>query len=391
MIAVFCGPTISAEEVQAHLPAQCHPPAARGDIYRVAREDRPRAIGLIDGFFQGALSVWHKEILWAMAQGIHVFGASSMGALRASELNAYGMHGVGQVFRAYRDGEIEDDDEVALVHGPAETGYAALSEPLVNIRATLAAAETAGVVDSAVTETLIANAKATFYQHLTWEHLLAMSGGDADQMAALDAWLPENKVDAKRDDAVEMLTEMSTFLQSIPTPCEVDYHFERTHLWDEVVADVANDPGKDVLWNGLTAAELLGALQAEPDLYARLRDLAVRRVVPEGAAVPVAERDVRQALTAFRQNNDLLTAAEFTDWLERRGWSEHALRQRLAQDIARNNVAGDHEAEVNAEILEQLRMSPEFDAVLARARALQLTTQTTSDVVRVDFMTNGLT
>ena len=44
---------------------------------------RPRAIGIIDGYFQQVPSVWHKEILWAMAQGVHVFGSASMGALRA--------------------------------------------------------------------------------------------------------------------------------------------------------------------------------------------------------------------------------------------------------------------------------------------------------------------
>ena len=45
-----------------------------------------------------------------------------MGALRAAELHAFGMRGVGRIFEAFRDGELEDDDEVAVVHGPAEPG-----------------------------------------------------------------------------------------------------------------------------------------------------------------------------------------------------------------------------------------------------------------------------
>ena len=61
-------------------------PSAQGDVYRVAQE-RPSAIGIVDGYFEGVLSVWHKEILWAMAEGIHVFGSASMGALRAAELH----------------------------------------------------------------------------------------------------------------------------------------------------------------------------------------------------------------------------------------------------------------------------------------------------------------
>src|SRR6185503_19851746 len=93
-------------------------------------------------------AVWHKEILWAMSEGIHVFVSGSMGALRAAELASFGMIGVGAVFEAYRDGVLEDDDEVAVVHAAAEHDYRAGSEALVNIRATLARARTEGVLDA---------------------------------------------------------------------------------------------------------------------------------------------------------------------------------------------------------------------------------------------------
>ncbi|MBV5331336.1 tfuA protein, partial [bacterium] len=66
--------------------------------------------------------------------------ASSMGALRAAELHVFGMVGIGRVFADYRDLIHEDDDEVAVIHGPAELGYPALSEAMVNIRATIAQA-----------------------------------------------------------------------------------------------------------------------------------------------------------------------------------------------------------------------------------------------------------
>ena len=66
-----------------------------------------------------------------------MFGAASMGALRAAELAAFGMEGVGAIFEAFREGVLEDDDEVAVIHGPAEFGYPVLSEAMVNIRRTL--------------------------------------------------------------------------------------------------------------------------------------------------------------------------------------------------------------------------------------------------------------
>ena len=110
---VFVGPTLEPEEVAAAGDFTCLPPVSQGDVYRAARS-RPRAIGIIDGYFSGAPSVWHKEILWAISEGVPVFGSASMGALRAAELHSYGMRGVGRIFEAFRDGVLEDDDEVAV-------------------------------------------------------------------------------------------------------------------------------------------------------------------------------------------------------------------------------------------------------------------------------------
>ena len=84
------------------------------------------------------------------SEGVHVYGAASMGALRAAELDAFGMHGVGYVYRAYADGVLEDDDEVAVAHAGAEHGFRALSDAMVDVRATLAAAVAAALRASAV-------------------------------------------------------------------------------------------------------------------------------------------------------------------------------------------------------------------------------------------------
>ena len=72
-----------------------------------------------------------------MSQGIHVFGSASMGALRAAQLWPFGMEGVGVIFESYRDGKLEDDDEVAMTHGPSEVGFVAASEAMVDIRPTV--------------------------------------------------------------------------------------------------------------------------------------------------------------------------------------------------------------------------------------------------------------
>lgn len=235
---VFSGPSLSPAAVEAACGAVCRPPAAQGDLYRAALE-RPHAIGLIDGYFEAVPSVWHKEILWAMAQGIHVFGSASMGALRAAELEPFGMQGVGWIFEAYRDRLIEDDDEVALLHGPAETGYVPLSEAMVNIRRTLARAEVEGVIETDTAGALTRAAKELFYKERGFEHLLGIGreqGLPGRELDALAAWLPAGRVDQKRADAHAMLDAMARLLEAEPGPKAVRWDFEHTWMWQQVVS-----------------------------------------------------------------------------------------------------------------------------------------------------------
>ena len=122
-LVVFLGPTLPHDDARDVLDAEYRRPAAQGDVLRVgappAEGHRP-----IDGVFERVPAVWHKEILFALSEGVHVYGAASMGALRAAELDAFGMRGVGTVYRAYADGVLEDDDEVAVAHAGRSTASA---------------------------------------------------------------------------------------------------------------------------------------------------------------------------------------------------------------------------------------------------------------------------
>ena len=168
---IFAGPTLPPS-VRGNFPAfEWRPPVRQGELYRAAL-GRPAAISIVDGYFEVTPTVWHKEILWAMAQGIHVFGAASIGALRAAELDSFGMRGIGRIYEDFRDGVLQDDDEVAVLHGPAELGYPSVTEALVNIRATLAAAVRDGIVAAGLADELTAIAKALFYKERTYRSML---------------------------------------------------------------------------------------------------------------------------------------------------------------------------------------------------------------------------
>ncbi|MGI9488370.1 MAG: TfuA-like protein [Geminicoccaceae bacterium] len=93
---VFLGPTMPVDLAHRILTASYLPPVRQGDIYRAIKRFRPRMIGIADGYFHQVPPVWHKENLCAMAKGVHVLGSASMGALRAAELQAFHMEGVGK-------------------------------------------------------------------------------------------------------------------------------------------------------------------------------------------------------------------------------------------------------------------------------------------------------
>ncbi len=188
MIVAFLGPSLPASEGKGF---QVRPPARQGDVWR-ALQLRPRAIALIDGLFESQPSVWHQEILDALDAGTAVIGGASMGALRAAELHTLGMKGAGRIFRWYRDGEVIDDSEVALLHGDADDGYRALSVPQVNVRWSAQRQ-----LPRRAAEALVEASGRIFYQDRTWKRVQELVPARFREGFAL--------LDLKAEDAREVL------------------------------------------------------------------------------------------------------------------------------------------------------------------------------------------
>lgn len=234
---VFLGPTLPQLEAAALLPASFRPPARRGDIYRVLAEGHTTIV-LIDGEFHGSPSVWQREIADALAEGATVHGASSMGAIRAAELHSFGMIGHGKIFEWYRDGAIVADDEVALAYGPPELGYPALSEPLVNIRATLQAV-TPEVVSPEERDQLIEFVKGTYFLERSFAALIERGPAaewPAERRHRLAHFLGQARVDQKREDAVVALTAVATNVCP-HVPCTSEANAERRWRLERLFAE----------------------------------------------------------------------------------------------------------------------------------------------------------
>ena len=247
---VFIGPTLPVAEAQRLLDATYLAPAAQGDVFRVVANTDARVIAIVDGNFHEVPSVWHKELLWAMSQGVHVVGAGSMGALRAAELADFGMVGIGRVFEAYRSGVLapydaafEDDDEVAVVHAPAELDHRPLSEALVDIRCTLDHAARAGVISPEVRDRLVGHAKACFYPERSYEALIDRARADGVPSPALNRlreWLPGGRFSQKREDAIAMLAAIGA--GDIAVRKRANFDFAHTTMWDRLTVEALLRP-----------------------------------------------------------------------------------------------------------------------------------------------------
>ena len=197
---VFAGPSLPACDRDEYAGVEWRPPAEAGDLLRLRRE-RPLKICLIDGYFDHRPAVRHKEILLLLSEGVEILGASSIGALRAAEMADFGMVGVGAIYRAYASGRVTGDDEVALVHGPAEWGWRPMSVPLVDVRATLCRALREKVLAAADARVLLRAAADAHYAERTWEGLIGSAALSAAALGRLRAWLVAGQVAQKRIDA----------------------------------------------------------------------------------------------------------------------------------------------------------------------------------------------
>jgi hypothetical protein len=203
-------------------------PARHGDIAR-AVADGATHIAFIDGLYDDVASVWHKEILHVLENRVHLVGGGSLGAVRAAECAFFGMIGIGEVFRRYVSGELDDDAAVAQLHAPAELDFQALTEAMVNIDATVDALEASGRLDPAEGRKVRDAAQSIYFKNRTLEKVVEHVERESAPRRRLFELLQSGRVDMKRRDAEAVVT----FLASMPAsaPELPPWGMARTATW----------------------------------------------------------------------------------------------------------------------------------------------------------------
>ncbi len=366
---IFVGPTLTIAEVAKVIDADCRSPVAQGEIYRAAL-DGPGMIGIIDGYFDGVPSVWHKEILWAMSQGIQVFGSASMGALRAAELCDFGMRGVGQIFEDYRSGRLEDDDEVAVIHAPPGMGFTALSIPMVSVRATLQRAVADGVVSQAAALEICSCAKALYYADREWEQILAAARKKSvapHELAQFEAWVTGNFVDAKRRDALAMLDAMKHHPETDTSGLPPATGFEWTDVWNDLVERESAGQLDAQARGVLDELRLSGPQFENFRQRAAARHFAVAHARRQGISADQAA--LRDEMDIHRKEAGLLRRTQFTKWLDDNDLDETAYLQFLSENRLARTALEISTRQTDGHILAELKASDRYHVLKQRAEA----------------------
>ncbi len=209
-IIIFIGPSLPLQEARKILDADYRSPVARGDVESLLN-DPPDIIGIIDGVFYQQPAVSHRELLQALKAGVTIIGGSSMGALRSAELDSAGMIGIGTVYKEYRDGKIESDDDVAIVFNPVT--HELLSEALVSMSYNFQMAEKEGIITSNDFKVLYRTAKNIYYPQRTYPRILRDAGLEGKKTQKLESFLETDGIDIKAEDAKEVLKYIKNLIR----------------------------------------------------------------------------------------------------------------------------------------------------------------------------------
>jgi hypothetical protein len=201
---IFLGPSLSQEKAREIFDADYRPPAKKGDLLRLAADHDAKMVGLVDGVFLQDYPPTPIEVYQlARKQGVLLAGAASIGALRAVELEKFGMVGIGKVFELYKSGKIDADDEVAVTF---THDYKLQSEAMIDIRYNLFLAHKKGVIDRKTKVALAKIAKEIYFPHRSYANIIEEAKKRPGiAIGAFSEYIASNRKSLKEMDAIKLV------------------------------------------------------------------------------------------------------------------------------------------------------------------------------------------
>jgi len=211
---VYLGPTLSREEAIKILDADYRDPAKKGDFLMLSRDsDEKKYVGFVDGVFlhdypPSPIEVYHL----ATRKNIELIGASSLGALRAVELEKFGMKGIGKIFQLYKNGIINADDEVAVTF--VRENNILQSEAMIDIRFNLFLAYKKGIITNQTKKRFAKIAKNIYFPFRNYEDIIKLTQQQFpsihNELDSFRSYILKNRDSLKARDAIKLLKYLKT-------------------------------------------------------------------------------------------------------------------------------------------------------------------------------------
>jgi hypothetical protein len=214
---IFLGPSLSRQKAKNILEADYRPPAKKGDLLRLADLTKDIAmVGLVDGFFLQDYPPTPIEVYQlATKKNILLVGAASLGALRAVELEKFGMIGIGKIFELYKTGKIDGDDEVAVTF--EEGRHTLQSEAMIDIRFNLFIAKRKGIIDERTKREITKVAKNVYFPFRNYTDILDLTKQQYPRsdsyIESFRAYITNNRESLKERDAIKLIKYMKQQIQ----------------------------------------------------------------------------------------------------------------------------------------------------------------------------------
>jgi TfuA protein len=206
---IFLGPSLSHEEGRKIFEADYRPPAKKGDFLRLASlSNEITIVGLVDGLFLQDYPPTPIEVYQlAIKKNMVLVGAASLGALRAVELEKFGMIGIGKIFQLYKEGKINADDEVAVTF--VEGDHKNQSEAMVDIRFNLFIAQRKGIINETTKRAIVKVAKNTYFPYRNYMHIIDQTKKRyamlSYQLESFRSYISTNRQSLKEHDAIKLI------------------------------------------------------------------------------------------------------------------------------------------------------------------------------------------
>jgi hypothetical protein len=211
---VYLGPTLSREKAVKILDADYRDPAKKGDFLMLSQDsDEKKYVGFVDGVFlhdypPPPIEVYHL----ATRKNIELIGASSLGALRAVELEKFGMKGIGKIFQLYKNGIINADDEVAVTF--VRENNILQSEAMIDIRFNLFLAYKKGIITNQTKKRIAKIAKNIYFPFRNYEDIIKLTQQQFppiyNELESFRSYILKNRDSLKARDAIKLLKYLKT-------------------------------------------------------------------------------------------------------------------------------------------------------------------------------------